>query len=243
MDATTLALVGLAAFTIGFAKAGIAGVLGPLVTVLMLLALPAEQAIAVQLPMLMVGDTFTVGAMWRQWNLREALVLIPGAVLGVAVGTYILSVTPSDTLRRILALIILGFVAYAVWQFRRPDASYRPRPWHGWAAGGTTGVTSTLAHVGGPVVAMYLLPQRMTPLMYTATSALVFFFVNWIKVPGYVAAGLFDWDLQVDLAPTLVLIPVGVLIGRLLVTRINRELFERIVLILLGAGAVFLLVG
>ena len=50
--------VALAAFLIGFNKAGVAGTLGPFVTVLLALSIPADDAIGLLLPILIVADWF-----------------------------------------------------------------------------------------------------------------------------------------------------------------------------------------
>jgi uncharacterized membrane protein YfcA len=113
----------------------------------------------------------------------------------------------------------------------------------GLAAGFTSGITSTVAHAGGPPVGVYLLAARITPVAFVSTSALVFFVINWLKVPGYAAAGVLDRELLVALAPSALLIAPGVLAGRWIVHRLDRAVFERIVLVLLTAGAAYLLAG
>ena len=58
--------VAVAAFLIGFSKAGVAGTLGPIVTVLLALTIPADDAVGLLLPILIVADWFTLAAHWRQ---------------------------------------------------------------------------------------------------------------------------------------------------------------------------------
>jgi hypothetical protein len=110
-------------------------------------------------------------------------------------------------------------------------------------AGASSGVTSTIAHAGGPPIAIYLLLVRATSRYYVATSALFFAVVNWLKVPGYLGAGVFDAGLIVRLAPTAALIPPGILIGRWAMGRISQQTFDRLILASLTAGAVLLLIG
>jgi uncharacterized membrane protein YfcA len=61
-------------------------------------------------------------------------------------------------------------------------------------------------------------------------------------VPGYFLAGLFDGELIVSTMWTWVMIPVGVLFGRGLVDKIDRERFEKVTVVLLTAGALLLLI-
>lgn len=236
--------IGVAAFIIGFAKAGIGGSIGPLTTIVAVIVLPTRTALAILLPLLMVGDAFALGALWRRWDTREVLRLLPGAAVGVAAGTYLLAQADSPALRRLLGALILVFVAYWVFGQRLVRlAQRRPQPWYGWLAGAVAGVTSALAHSGGPPVAAYLLLKGLEPVRFVATTALVFAIVNLIKVPSYLAAGLFDLELQRQLAWAVLVIPVGVVVGRLLVERIDRRLFHRASVVLLTISAVYLLLA
>ena len=236
--------VGAAGFLIGFSKAGIGGSLGPLVTVLVVLVLPPHAAIGLLLPMLMVGDVFALGALWRHWDLHEVGRLLPGMLLGVAAGTYLLAQAESPLLARMLGALMLLFVTYWLLEPRIARlGEYRERRWHGYAAGGVAGVTSALAHSGGPPVAVYLLLQRVSPIPFVATTTFAFAIVNAVKVPAYLSAGLFNPELQLQLAWALGLVPVGVLVGRLLVGRIDRKLFHRMSVFLLACSGTYLLLA
>lgn len=236
-----IALVALAAFLIGFGKSGVAGTLGPFVTVVMALALPADEAIGLLLPMLIVGDAFTVTAHWRRWDLALLRPLVLAAIAGIAAGSVVIAAVDETTLRRIIAVVMLLFViAYA--GVRRlqiaPDRVSR----YAWVAGGTAGLTSTLAHLGGPPIVAYLLTAGVGPRTFVGTSAAFFTTINLLKVPGYALAGLLDGELIVSTAWAWLLLPVGVVIGRILVDRIDRTWFERATLALLAAGSLVLLV-
>jgi uncharacterized membrane protein YfcA len=71
-----------AAFLIGFGKAGVGGSLGPFVTVLVVLTIPADDAIGLLLPMLIVADALTVAAHWRRWDRAILIRLLTAATSG-----------------------------------------------------------------------------------------------------------------------------------------------------------------
>jgi hypothetical protein len=119
---------------------------------------------------------------------------------------------------------------------------YEPRNWHGLLAGTITGFSSALAHTGGPPVSIYLLMQRVTPAVFIGTSALFFFILNWIKVPYYFYADLFDFGQLLDLAWILPLVPLGVWTGRWLAYRVDRQTFENIIVGLLLINGILLIV-
>ena len=237
------AAVAVAALLIGLSKGGLGGGLGPLITLLVALVTSPEVAIGLLLPLLMVGDVCALVAHRGRWE-RELLVrLLPGAAVGVAVASVLLGDVTPGLLRVALATVILGTVAYRIVEPRLGSRRIQVRPWHGALAGFVSGVTSTVAHVGGPPVVIYLLLARTAAVGYVATLAVFFWVVNWIKVPGYLAADLLDWSLLWRLAPTALLIPAGTVLGRWVVHRVEQRTFDLVVLVMLVAGAGLLLVG
>ena len=233
--------VAIAAFLIGFNKAGVAGTLGPFVTVLLALSIPADDAVGLLLPILIVADWFTLAAHWRQWDTRIYLRLLAAALTGIVIGSFVISAIDEIALRRIIAVAMLGFALFYVKSRSiRIDPERSDR--YAWPAGATSGLISTLAHLGGPPVFVYLMTTNLSPRRFVATSAILFATINLLKVPGYFLAGLFDGDLILSTMWTWALIPVGVLAGRAMLQKINREKFEKVTVVLLTVGAVLLLV-
>jgi uncharacterized membrane protein YfcA len=236
-----IVVTGLAAFLVGLSKGGLGSMIGVFITAMMSLVLPAEKVIGLVLPLLMVGDVFAVVAHWKQWDRGLVLQLIPGALVGVGMATYLLETISGDGLRLALGVIVLLFVVYKLLEGRLLRGfRYRPKRIHGWAAGIVSGITSTLAHGGGPPVSMFLIVQNLRPETFVATAALYFMVLNWIKVPSYALSGLFDWELIRGSIWVLPLLPLGVWVGKRIVLRVERVYFERAILILLGVSGVFL---
>ena len=236
-----VAVVALAAFLVGFSKAGVAGTLGPSVTVMVALAMPADDAVGLLLPILIIADWFTVAAHWRQWDTGIYRRLLAAALIGIAVGSLVLSSVDEEMLRRIIAVAMLAYAAfYAASRSIRlaPEKTER----YAWPAGATAGLASTLAHLGGPPVFVYLMSTNLDSRRFVATSALLFATINLLKVPAFFYAEMFDADLITSTMWTWLLIPVGVLAGRALVERLNRLWFERITVAFLAVGAIVLLV-
>jgi uncharacterized membrane protein YfcA len=237
-------VIGLSAFLIGLSKGGLGGMMGALITALMALVLPAQVAIGMLLPMLMVGDAFAVTAHWRRWNGRIVRLLIPGAALGTLVATLFIAGVSTDTLRSALGVLILIFVAYRLLESRILQVlTYTPRGWHGFIAGTIAGLTSTLAHVGGPPITIYLLMQDLTPRTLVATSALFFAILNLIKLPGYLFADLIVPSMLRQLLWTIPLILLGIWVGRAAVDRVNKRVFNGILTLLLAVSGTMLIAG
>jgi uncharacterized membrane protein YfcA len=230
------------AFLVGIAKGGFGGLMGELAVPLMALVMPVDRVIGLVLPILMIGDLFAIAFHWRRWNGRLILLLLPGAVVGVTIGTLFITNAPTESLRLALGIIILIFAVYRVLEKRiLGSLQYESRNWHGLLGGTITGFSSALAHTGGPPVSIYLLMQNISPSAFVATAALFFFTLNWIKVPYYYFAQLFDFQRLWGVAWVVLIVPLGAWFGRWISEKIDPKSFERFILVLLIALAVFLI--
>ncbi len=241
-DLSFYLITGLVLILIGLSKGGLGGAAGGIATPLMALVLPPQQAIGLLLPLLMITDVFAVAAHWRRWDMRMIWLLVPASLIGITLGTALIASISGDTLRIGLAIFVLLFVLYKLSEKRiQQSMTYQPRNWHGMVAGAVAGFTSTLAHTGGPPIAIYLLLQEMSPRAFVATTAFYFFLLNWLKVPYYLYAGILHVEQLLEMLWLLPLIPVGVLLGRWLSVRINKATFDRVILVLLVISALLLI--
>ncbi len=232
----------LVALLIGFAKGGLGGTLGALATPLMALVMPAKEVIGLLLPLLILADVFAVSSYWKQWDWKLIVLLTPGAVAGVTIATFFIINVPEKTLKISLGIIVLIFALYKIFEARLfRSQTYQARDWHGIAAGTLAGFSSALAHTGGPPISIYLLLRRVSTRTFNATSALFFAILNWIKVPYYFYANLFDFQRLLGMIWVLPLLPVGVWAGKRLADRISQEAFERVIVVLLVVTALFLI--
>lgn len=235
-------VIALGAFLIGLSKGGLGGTLGALITPLLSLVMPIDQAIGIALPILIVGDLFALAAHWGNWDRRLIWLLLPGALIGITLGTFVLTNISPLILKRSLAVIIFIFIIYKLFEGQMIGRlHYRAHRWHGWLAGSVAGFASTLAHAGGPPVIIYLLLQDVTPIVFVATSILFFAVTNWIKVPYYYQAGLLNLQALLQIVWLAPLVPLGVWVGRRLAQKSDQLVFDRIILALLGITGIFLL--
>jgi uncharacterized membrane protein YfcA len=232
----------IAGLMIGIAKGGLGGVLGALATPFMSLVLPPEQVVGLVLPMLIVTDLFAVAVHWKKWSTKLVVALLPGAILGVTLGTYFISNTPTGTLRFVLGVIVLILALYKLIEpYVKINRKYETKTWHGILTGTTAGFTSSLAHAGGPPVVIFLLLQDIPPRLFVATLALFFMILNWVKVPYYIVSGLLDFERFWNFAWIILVLPLGVLIGKWANARIDKKTFERVIVVLLIINAFMLI--
>jgi hypothetical protein len=67
----------------------------------------------------------------------------------------------------------------------RAEGVFRPGHAVGWPVGLGAGITSTFAHGAGPLVSLFLIPQRLPKEIFVGTTVLVFTWINWIKLPFF----------------------------------------------------------
>ncbi len=258
----SLLVIALACLLTGISKGGLGGTLGVLITPMAALVLPLNQALGLTLLIYILGDVFALAAHWRRWDGRLMWILLAGGLAGVTLGTFVLTSIPPEILKKGLGIFVLLFIVYRYSErfvVRRDslDGAGNPgtegdsgarsrkatRPWLGFTTGTAAGFTSTLAHSGGPLIVAYLLTQRLEPRVFVATSVVFFAVLNWIKVPYYYYAGIFDFELAWRLAWLAPLAPLGVWVGKKLVSRIDRRWFEGVITALLLVAGVLLLVN
>ncbi len=257
VDQTTFLIVGsLAAILMGAAKSGFGGSVGMLATPLMILACGHDAAMAtgILLPILIACDYASMVYWWRQWEIRNIRLLVPGMVFGIGVGWIVLYYMfhgGADTVGRERAdnwlnlsvgLVAVGFALLHVIRWLRKDTRvYKPGVFGGLAAGSSAGFVSTLAHTAGPITNMYLLPQGMGKATFQATTVLYYWIGNQVKLVPY-------WNLNLLSSPVLkadlLFVPallIGVVLGIFLHNRINERAFSTVVYVLLGAIGPYLI--
>jgi uncharacterized membrane protein YfcA len=240
---TFIIMLSLVAVIIGLAKGGMGGILGSLATPLLSLVMPPGQVLGLLLPLLMLADLPAVWLYWRQWEWKWIRLMLPGAVFGILLGTIFVISVPGRTLQVVLGVIVLLFTFYKVMEKRILAVwHYQTRTWHGVIAGTLSGVSSALAHNGGPPVAIYLLMQDgMSIPGFNATCAIFFAILNLIKLPFYFYAGLFDGQLLLSVLWVVPLLPLGVWIGIWVSRRLDQRVYEGAIVALLGLTAVLLI--
>lgn len=210
----------------GISKGGFASGVGILVTPLVALTVPTAQAAAILLPILCVMDLVGLAAYRGVFSRENMRLILLGGVAGVGLGALTFSLFDDKMLRVGLGVMALAFVAQRV---RGGNAAPAPRSTvKGLFWSTVSGLTSTIAHAGGPPLSVYLLPQKLDKAVLVGTTVIFFTVINYVKLVPYFFLGLFDGrNLMTSLALTP-LAPVGILAGVWLMRRVSQELFYRI---------------
>ncbi len=221
----------IAAFAVlitGISKSGFSSGVGSLSVPIMAIAISPLAAAAIMLPILCFMDLMTIWAYRRQWDKRNLLILLPGAMVGIVIGALIFDSIDENMVRLILGLIALLF---ALNYFVSRRAALKPRRGHpavGVACGTVAGITSFIAHAGGPPVQFFMLPQHLHKSVFVGTSVILFFAINQAKIIPYALIGQFSAE---NLTTALVLAPmapIGIFLGLKLHKLVSQELFYKL---------------
>jgi hypothetical protein len=216
-----------AVLLMGLSKSGFLGGFGALATPLLALAVPVPQAAAIMLPALFVMDMVGVQQLWRECDRALLKLLIPAGLVGTVIGTLLFGVLSTKTVAGVVGALTLLFLAQRLVFPPKADAP-PPSKRLGFVLGAAGGFTSFVAHAGGPPVNAYVLPLKLTPIVYAATMAVLFTAINLSKWVPYAWLGLIDTRNLATSAVLLPLAPIGVWLGIWLARRLRAELFYRI---------------
>jgi hypothetical protein len=217
-----------AVLLLGISKSGFGAGFGSLAVPMMALAVTVPQAAAILMPLLLVMDVLGLHAFRREIDWKLVRFLLPFGLLGIVTGALLFRVLDARLVAGIVGVFTLAFLAQRVAFPPRPDSLAAPR-WLGALLTTTSGFTSFIAHAGGPPINAYLVPMRLTPLVFTASMSVFFFSLNLSKWIPYAWLGLLDLRNMATSVVLLPLAPVGVVIGVKVARRISPAVFYRFI--------------
>ncbi len=202
---------------------------------LLTLIFPIKEVVPVVLLLDLLGSVLLGAYDFQEMRWPELRWLIPGSLIGLAFGSFILADTNAQNLTRFLGVFILAYVVYALVMKpeRLPQVAL---PW-GMPLGIFGGVVGSLYGGGGPPIVAYLQMRHLDKRAFRATFQGIALTDNILRAFMYIALALLTWQLTVGF---LLLIPpvlLGLWTGNRLHLRINQRAF------LMGTLAVLAVVG
>ncbi len=229
-NVSDLVVLGVGGFLIGVMRAGFGGGIGVVAAPVLALAIPAKDALGLIVPLSLATDVISVRYYWGHWVGEHVKALMPGMVLGIAIGAGILDIVPEVWFRRVLGAMACIFT---ILQALRDRVSVKPTgPWMRFGVGVTLGAVSTLLSAGGVILMLYLLPQGLSGRTFVGTAWVFGIALNVLKLIPYVFLGLINpQSLMMDvwMLPVLCL---GAAAGLFLNHRLSPLWFNRSVMVL-----------
>ena len=217
----------------GISKSGFAGGIGIATVPILSLVMSPVQAAAIMLPLLILMDGFSLKAWWGQQSNHYLGLLIPPAIAGIVAGYLLFEYLNEEMLKLVLGVMSLLFALWGLGNGMQL-VTFGSRL-AGRLFGAIAGLTSFVAHAGGPPVNIYLLAKKLPKAQFLATAVIFFAVINVVKLVPYAMLNQFNTD---NLLIAALLMPfgwVGVRLGLVIQRKLNDKVFYRIILVLLLA--------
>jgi uncharacterized protein len=240
-DLLTLAVAFSGVFLIAFVKGAFGGGFAIVGIPLLSLVMHPIEAGTLLAPLFVAMDLVAL-RYWRPstWSRPDLVVLVPALVAGIGLGYLVLRDLNRHAVEIAMALVTLTFAA--LWFAGGGEVQVRPRSTpKAVLAGLGSGVTTMVAHAGGPPLAMYLLPLGMPKALYAGTTSVFFTVGNLIKVGPWLVLGAPSRGLWLLMALCLAAAPLGVWAGWRLHERLDQRGLYRACYALLVVTALKLL--
>jgi len=192
-------------------------------------------------PLFIAMDLFAL-RYWKPstWSKPDLLALLPGLVTGIGFGYLTFRFLDHRAIAIMMATITLIFVG--LWLLRGAPQTTRPRSASkAVTAGVASGITTMVAHSGGPPLAMYLLPLGLSKDMYAGTTSMFFTVGNATKAVPWLLLARPTSGVLTLMAVCVWAIPAGVVSGWRFHSMLDQRQIYRICYGLLVVAALKLL--
>ena len=241
LTAATILVAFAGVFLICFMKGAFGGGFSIIGIPLLSIVMDPVTAGGLLAPLFVAMDLFAL-RYWKPstWSKPDLVLLLPGLVTGIGVGYLLFRFLDHRAISMAMAATTLVFVG--IWLVAGAEVTTQPRSSpKAIAAGFSSGITTMVAHSGGPPLAMYLLPLGLTKEVYGGTTSLFFTVGNATKAVPWLLLVKPTAVIWILMAACLLAIPTGVSLGWRLQGRLNQIQIYRVCYGLLVVTALKLL--
>jgi uncharacterized membrane protein YfcA len=183
---------------IGLGKVGFGAGVGIVAMPVMIIAIPANQALGLILPALILGDIIGISVHRSHFDWSLLRWMIPGAFVGIIGGYLVLGALQkageeafANNLSISVGSICLLLIAFQCWRLTGRDVPTIPK--HAatsFLIGAIECFVSSLTNSAGALITIYMLHQKLSKRQFVATMLLFFMVVNLLKLPAFVTQGV-----------------------------------------------------
>lgn len=227
LSATTILVTFAGVFLICFMKGAFGGGFAIVGIPLLSLVMDPVSAGGLLAPLFIAMDLFSL-RYWKPstWSRPDLRLLVPGLVVGIGVGYMLFRVLDHRAISIVMAVVTLIFVG--LWLWRGAEVAVQPRSApKAVAAGLTSGITTMVAHSGGPPLAIYLLPLGLSKQVYAGTTSMFFTVGNIVKAAPWLALATPVGAVWKLMAICLLAVPSGVWLGWRLHDKLDQRQMYR----------------
>jgi uncharacterized protein len=223
LTAATILVAFAGVFLICFMKGAFGGGFSIVGIPLLSIVMDPVTAGGLLAPLFIAMDLFAL-RYWKPstWSKPDLALLLPGLVIGIAFGYLLFRFLDHRAIAIVMAATTLIFVG--LWFAGGAEETIRPRSSpKAIAAGLASGITTMVAHSGGPPLAMYLLRRGLSKEIYAGTTSLFFTVGNATKAVPWLLLVKPAGNVWTLMAACLLAIPTGVWLGWWLHGRLDQR--------------------
>jgi uncharacterized membrane protein YfcA len=222
---------------VGISKSGFGAGLGVLSLPIMASQSTLNEALAILLPLLIAIDLVGIRRFIKNANWRILKLILPAAFVGMFLGMIFFTVITPKALTLFVGIFIMLFLIQMLVTSHFDLREAKPYPWLGRFMALISGFTGFLAHNGGPPITIFMLREKLLPMVYASTLGIFFTFINFGKLGPYAYLDLLNFKQLATSVILLPCVPVGVYLGFYLAEKISMKWYYRIIqFFLLVAG-------
>ncbi len=182
-----------------------------------------------------VAATPLIPNAWKHADRRATAVMVAGALIGVPIGTYLLTRLEPVTTRWIISVFVAALLALLLsgWRYRGNDHVALSV-----GVGGLSGFCSGLAQTGGPPIVGYWLGRPIASMIARANIVLFFAASDFFSAVSYAVSGLVTADAVLFSLLVGPVYAIGVGFGAALFGRASETLFRGICYALIAAAVI-----
>ena len=180
-----------------------------------------------------IGSAPLIPNAWKQADRKATAIMALGALVGVPIGTWLLSRLEPVTTRWIISVFVFALLLLLLsgWRYRGKDHAAISI-----GIGGLSGFCSGLAQTGGPPIVGYWLGRPIASVIQRANIVLFFAASDFFSLVSYALSGLITMDairFSIVVGP---IYGIGVWFGASLFGRASEKLFRAICYALIAAA-------
>jgi len=232
------------ALTLGYAVRGVAGFgSGVVATPLLAFVLPMTTTAPL---ITLIGFLVSVRQALYDWHeIRWDVVLrfLPGALVGVPLGLWVVKSADQALLARCLGAYVVAYALYSLFGERMLGRRPTMPRWMAHPIGVAGGLISTLfGGLAGPLYVTYFDSLRLAKGAFRVTVSTTLLTLSVLRSAGYFATGVFRAEDLILVVAALLPAAIGTLAGEWVHDRVEQRTFRRgvgVLLVLSGFGLLF----
>ncbi len=197
-----------------------------------------QEASAIMAILYVLFSAVLVIKNWKDIDKKIVIEVLPGLIVGMILGVYLLKFGSPTILKKALGLFIISFVVYNFIKNKEIIIFKKA----GLLVGLLSGIFGGLFSAGGPPLAAYIHNRNSKKEIIRATVIGCLGIINFARIPLFFYSDLFNASL---LKAAIISIPsfcLALWLGHILYNRINENIFRNIfltILFLTGISLIF----